>query len=232
MKQTSVISASAYMPEGYTVLFIRIRYDETFITLNLDDKDVGELWVSLGLEDKDDLPENEKQKRLQDAFDTEFNKPERNAFATGNYKISDCLAITDKEGERLILEEPLMEMTSDKDVYSDYDAAKVFDREEAYRECCDKIRSALRKKPHWAEAFIAVRIDEMAVKDYAASIGEKDASKITHWLTRAEKALKEKLSGNFQKTVSFPSSSSVIDGGPDNSDGLTASETEKSGDEE
>ena len=47
------------------------------------------------------------------------------------------------------------------------------------------------KKPKWADAFIAVRMDGMSVNDYAASIGLSDASVVSKWLTRAAKKLKE-----------------------------------------
>jgi hypothetical protein len=59
-----------------------------------------------------------------------------------------------------------------------------------YEDICSKIRQALIKKPEWADAFIAVRIDGMSIRDYASSIGA-DENNITQKLKRATKKLKE-----------------------------------------
>ncbi|CUH97173.1 hypothetical protein P22_3299 [Propionispora sp. 2/2-37] len=59
-----------------------------------------------------------------------------------------------------------------------------------YEDICSKIRQALTKKPEWADAFIAVRIDGMSIRDYASSIGA-DENNITQKLKRATKKLKE-----------------------------------------
>lgn len=59
-----------------------------------------------------------------------------------------------------------------------------------YEDICSKIRQALTKKPEWADAFIAVRIDGMSIRDYASSIGA-DENNITKKLKRATKKLKE-----------------------------------------
>ena len=58
-----------------------------------------------------------------------------------------------------------------------------------YEDVCGWIRQALVKKPDWAEAFLAVRMDGVSVNDYAASIGVSDSSIVSKWLTRAAKKL-------------------------------------------
>lgn len=55
---------------------------------------------------------------------------------------------------------------------------------------CDWIRKTLAKKPEWAEAFIAVRIDGIPIREYANSIGA-DENNITQKLKRATKKLQE-----------------------------------------
>jgi len=55
---------------------------------------------------------------------------------------------------------------------------------------CDWIRKTLVKKPEWAEAFIAVRIDGIPIREYANSIGA-DENNITQKLKRATKKLQE-----------------------------------------
>ena len=55
---------------------------------------------------------------------------------------------------------------------------------------CDWIRNTLAKKPEWADAFIAVRIDGMSIREYANSIGA-DENNITQKLKRATKKLQQ-----------------------------------------
>ena len=59
-----------------------------------------------------------------------------------------------------------------------------------YEEICAWIRTALAKKPEWAEAFIAVRMDREPIRMYAARTGENE-NNISQKLKRAEKKLKE-----------------------------------------
>lgn len=61
---------------------------------------------------------------------------------------------------------------------------------EQYEAICGWARCILADKPRWAEAFIAVHMDLVPTKDYAASIGI-DPTTVTHWLRRAEKKLRE-----------------------------------------
>ena len=62
-----------------------------------------------------------------------------------------------------------------------------------YEAVCQRVRQALGKKQDWADMFIAVRIDGMPIREYAASIGA-DENNITQKLKRAEK----KLQGIFK----------------------------------
>ncbi|MBN2882385.1 MAG: sigma-70 family RNA polymerase sigma factor [Clostridia bacterium] len=55
---------------------------------------------------------------------------------------------------------------------------------------CDWIRNTLAKKPEWADAFIAVRINGMSIREYANTIGA-DENNITQKLKRATKKLKQ-----------------------------------------
>lgn len=61
---------------------------------------------------------------------------------------------------------------------------------EQYEAICEWVRSVLADKPRWVEAFIAVHMDLVPTKDYAASLGV-DPTTVTHWLRRAEKKLRE-----------------------------------------
>ena len=57
-------------------------------------------------------------------------------------------------------------------------------------EVCEWVRKILYKKPEWADAFIAVRLDGEPVREYAARIGA-DENNITQKLKRAAQKLKE-----------------------------------------
>ena len=59
-----------------------------------------------------------------------------------------------------------------------------------YEEVCLRVRNVLIKKPQWAEAFIAVRIYGLSIREYAAMVGDSE-NNITQKLNRATKKLKE-----------------------------------------
>lgn len=59
-----------------------------------------------------------------------------------------------------------------------------------YEAVCSKILQALVKKPEWADAFIAVRINGMSIREYANTIGA-DENNITQKLKRATKKLQQ-----------------------------------------
>ena len=59
-----------------------------------------------------------------------------------------------------------------------------------HEEVCSRIRSVLIKKPEWAEAFIAVRIDGMSIRQHAAQVGDSE-NNITQKLNRAANKLKK-----------------------------------------
>lgn len=58
-------------------------------------------------------------------------------------------------------------------------------RREEREAVCQWVRKTLAKKPNWADAFIAVRIDGTSMNDYAAAIDLKDASIVSKWLARS-----------------------------------------------
>lgn len=170
---------------------LKIRYENEYQTVELDDAATEQLWVTLSLED-DDLPQEEKERLLQDAFDRKFNRPDYNSW----HKIerhrgySTAQPGKDEEEEDMDTSEPLMEEVADDRIFWK-DRIRQDEREE-YEAVCQWVRGILVKKPKWAEAFIAVRIDGISVNDYADSIGVKDASTVSKWLSRAEKRLREK----------------------------------------
>ena len=54
---------------------LKIRYEQEFQTIELDAEATEQLWVSLSLEGEG-LSQEEREQRIQDAFDEQYNRPE------------------------------------------------------------------------------------------------------------------------------------------------------------
>lgn len=172
---------------------LKIRFDNTVQVLELDDATTDQLWLTLSLEDEADGAEREK--KIQEAWEEQFNKPEYRNWRKHNRHIGYSRAMPGREDmeEDIDGSEPMMSEVRDDRIFRQDEIER--DRKAGYEEVCLWVRETLAKKPKWAAAFIAVRIDGMSVNDHAAAIGVKDASIVSKWLKRAEKKLKE----NYQK---------------------------------
>lgn len=84
--------------------------------------------------------------------------------------------------------EPLMSEVADDRIFRRDEIER--ERCESYEDICEKVRIILKKKPDWADMFIAVRMDELPIREYAAEIGA-DENNITQKLKRAEKRIRE-----------------------------------------
>ena len=167
-------------------MLLKIRYENEFQYLELNDDDTKGLWVSLSLEG-DEVSEE----KLQEAFDEQFNRPEYNIEHRETRHIS-YSGGKDEYGTAAI-SEPNPKRVKDKSIFSREEDTRLDWIE--YEEVCKNIRSILAGKPAWAEAVIAIRIDGWSVNDYADRIGVKDASAVSHWLRRAEKKLRDSYPG-------------------------------------
>ena len=157
---------------------LKVRYDNGYQTISLDDAATENLWVILSVEDED-LGKDEES--IQEAFEKQFNRPDyNNLHKLERHKDYN----TDVSGEYVMS--------------SSYNPYEELETEENYNEICRHIRECL--KPEWAELFIAVRIDGESIRDYADRIGESE-NNLTKKLERAEKKLKK----IFSKTSDFPS---------------------------
>lgn len=165
---------------------LRIRYDEEWKVLELNTEDIDELWISLSLEEEE-LTQEDMEARIQEEFDKQFNQPEYKNLRKFARHRGFSKARPD-EDEEFDTDEPLISEVRDLGVFSKYESEH--ENKMQYDEVCAEVREILKKKPNWAEAFIAVRLDAMTVNDYAASIDEEPYN-ISKYLTRAEKKLKE-----------------------------------------
>ena len=169
---------------------LKIRYDDRFQTLELDEEATRQLWISLDLEDGGELTSKERENRLQKAFDEQFNRPEYNSWHKFDRHRGESKAKPedDEDENASDCSEPLMdEVADDRIFYQDEIARDERDSDEAIRSW---VRSVLKGKPQWAEAFIAIRMNGMQTKEYAASLGVVPST-VTHWLTRADKMIRE-----------------------------------------
>ena len=173
---------------------LKIRYENEYQTVELDDAAAEQLWVCLSLEDGD-IPQEEKERLLQDAFDREFNRPDYNSWHKfeRHRGYSTAQPGKDEEEEDMDTSEPLMEEVADDRIFCRDEIER--DKREEQEAVFQWVRKMLEKKPKWAAAFIAVRLNGVSVNDYAASIGVKDPSIVSKWLSRAEKKLRE----NYKK---------------------------------
>ena len=169
---------------------LKIRNYDIIQYIDLEDKDTEELWVSLSLKG-DDLSQEERHQKIQEAWEIEFNRPEYNNWHKFDRHRGFSKAQPGKEDseDAVDVNEPLMDEVADDRLFRKDELDRA-EREE-YEDVCSWIRQTLVKKPNWAEAFIAVRMDGVSVNDYAASIGVSDASVVSKWLARVTKKLRD-----------------------------------------
>lgn len=168
---------------------LKIRYDEAYQVLDLGEKATEQLWVSLDLDGGEGLTQAEREKRIQEAFDERYNKPEYNCWHRhARHTVSLGLYSDNGEDDDDRDGDPLVKSVSNKRLFLQDEFSRA-EREE-YEDICEWIRRVLKDNPQWSAAFIAVHMDGEQTKDYAASIGV-DPTTVTHWLRRAEKKLRE-----------------------------------------
>lgn len=170
---------------------LKIRYEQEFQTIELDTEATKQLWVSLSLEDKEGLSEEEREQRIQDVFDEQFNKPEYNIWHRETRHIDPTPKRRRMDGRAGYIQASEDDPGFDiMDYLLTTDEIELHDKNFDYERVCSWVRKVLVKKPEWADAFIAVRLDGESIRDYAARIGA-DENNITQKLKRAAKKLRE-----------------------------------------
>ena len=170
---------------------LKIRYENEYQAIELSTEDTEGLWVSLSLSGDENMTQKEKEALIQKEFDEQFNKADYNSWHTHNRHIGYSKAMRNKDGEEtgndttdVVLDEVRDKSIFYTDQYS-WDKREEWDRDDF----CAWIREVLEKKPEWADAVIAIRLNGESVKDYAARTGNSESS-ISHKLRRAVKKLK------------------------------------------
>lgn len=170
---------------------LKIRFDKYFQSIELNEKETEEMWISLSIEEECDSQE-EKERLIQEKFDEEFNKPEFNNWRKHNRRTS----MPEKPFRK---DEQDEDLTDHMDYIPDYTDLENQDKKADYEFYCDLLRKNLTTKQ--AEAYIAVHLDGIPAAEYADSIGI-DKSAVSHRIATANRKLKK----IFTNTSTFPSS--------------------------
>lgn len=165
-------------------MILKIRYENEFQTIELDTEAASQLWISLSLEGED-LSEEEREQRIQDAFDDQFNKPEYNQYHRETRHIDPNPKRKRMDGKR-----GYIQCDQEDTAFDIMDYLLTESEPDNYEETCLLIRKVLAKKPAWADALIAVRLDGETIREYAGRIGASE-NNISQKLKRAEKKMKE-----------------------------------------
>lgn len=169
---------------------LKIRYEQEFQTVELDAEATEQLWVSLSLEGEG-LSQEEREQLIQDAFEEQYNRPEYNVWHRETRHIDPTPKRKRMDGRRGYIQSDPDDAAFDiMDYLLTTTDAEMHEHNFEYKEVCAWVRKVLVKKPEWADAFIAVRLDGKSVREYAARIGA-DENNITQKLKRAAQKLKE-----------------------------------------
>lgn len=163
---------------------LSIRYENQFQSIELNEEETQEMWVSLSLEGEN----LEKEKLIQRTFDEKFNKPEYNIWHRETRHLTTPKERLNDDGDEYDTSEPLMKEVADDRIFRKDEIERAY--QDDYEGVCKWIRTALGKKQDWADMFIAVRMEGMSIREYASSIGVSE-NNITQKLKRATKKLQE-----------------------------------------
>lgn len=167
-----------------------IRYETERVTFNLSDEETKQLGGCVNI-DLESVPEDERQSKLQEACDKQFNRPDYNNWHKFWRHQGDSKAPSDDEGEELESSEPLMSEVADNRIFRRDEIER--NRKDSYDAVCQWICKIL--KPEVAEAFIATKIDRVTIRDYVtkrAKPGE-DIAKLENNLSKKLTRAAEKL---------------------------------------
>ena len=170
---------------------LKIRYEDQLTTLDVPEADCF-VMIQTDYEERLAAAEDKASvapRTAQEILDERFNRPEYNNWHTYNRHHADVSSprhsADDADAERDFL-----------DTIEDNSQAEYLSAREDYEELCQLLRSRL--KPAQAELLIAVHLDGVSLRDYAAQVGTSYDT-IRQRLCVAEK--------NFKKI--FPESSQL-----------------------
>ena len=167
-----------------------VRYEEKIQTIELNDEETEQMWVSLSLVGEG-LSKSNKERLIQDAFNDKYNKPDYNNW----HKFDRHRGMPKKPFRK---DDESEDATDHMDYLPDNSHEVARNKKEDYEYYCEIIRSIL--KPKHSEPFIAVYLDGMTMTEYAEREGVSKSA-ISHRLNTAKKNLKKV----FPESSTFPS---------------------------
>ncbi len=155
---------------------LSIRYENIFETVTVNIAEM-EGWLNISVDT--DATMKEREANVQHAFDVRFNRPDYNPY----HRETRHRAKTPKTDEEEVSFNALENV--EDTAYSRRMAEK-----DEYSSAVQDIREALAKKPDWADAAIAVWINQESIREYAARTGQNE-NNVTQKLKRAKEKLKK-----------------------------------------
>lgn len=172
-----------------------IRYETERVTFNLSDEKARRMGCCVNI-DLESIPEDERQSKLQEACDEQFNRPDYNNWHKFWRHQGESKVQPDDEGDEGNTSEPLMSEVADDRIFRKDEIER--ERKDSYDAVCQFIRSVL--KPEIAEAFIAIKIDRVTIRDYVTERAKEGED-----ITKLENNLSKKLTRAAEKlAVAYP----------------------------
>lgn len=122
---------------------LSIRYENQFQSIELNEEETQEMWVSLSLEGEN----LEKEKLIQKTFDEKFNKPEYNIWHRETRHLTTPKECFNDDGDEYDTSEPLMKEAADDRIFRKDEIERAY--QDDYEGVCKWIRTALGKKQNW-----------------------------------------------------------------------------------
>lgn len=166
---------------------LKVRYEKNVQAIDLDEATTQDLWVSLSLEDEG-FTQDEKEHLIQEEWEKQFNRPDYNSWHKFDRHRGYSKARTSDDEYDVDISESLMSEVADARIFRKDEINR--ESNEEYEAICRWVREVLVKKPEWADAFIAVYLNDESIRHYAARIGANE-NNITQKLKRAKKKLQE-----------------------------------------
>ena len=189
---------------------LKIRYETGYQTINLNTEDTKKMWVSLSLEGEG-LSQEEKESRIQEAFEEQYNKPEYNILHRETRHIDPTPKRKRMDGRRGYI---CGEKDDDSFDIMDYLAVTypkcgVDDEEVETAKRCESVLELIQEKvkPDFVDTFIAIASKRTTPKQIASKMVNakelsddeyeklviKEANKISKKYNRALEKIKKFL---------------------------------------
>ena len=171
---------------------LKIRYENGYQTINLNTEDTKKMWVSLSLEGEG-LSQEEKESRIQEAFEEQFNRPEYNNWHKETRHIDPTPKRKRMDGRRGYI---CGEKDDDSFDIMDYLAVTypkcgVYDEEDETAKMYESVLELIQEKvkPDFVDTFIAITSKRTTSKQIASkmvnaeSLTDEDYEKLVTSIT-------------------------------------------------